>query len=164
MPLYANFLRLIGYPDTQQIEHYRGQVKLHAAALDAEGQMKVLAKDLAECYEGKNEGSIYCLKVKSDYDKLYQKHYGKVLTAPEAPPTPVSDIAMMHKYSARIDTHREEWSSASRIFNSEKKRDEERMWNLADALFDCHACHYADSAGCTNLKQEYDALYEKHHG
>ena len=126
--------------------------------------MKVLARDLAECYEGKNEGSIYCSKVKSDYDKLYQKHYGKATTTPEAPPTPMCDVAMMHKYSARIDTHHEECARTGWIFNSQKRKDEKRMSKMADILFDCHACHRSNSMDCSILKHQYDALYKKYHG
>ena len=84
--------------------------------------------------------------------------------APETPPTPESNIAMMHKYSARIDTHREAWASTQRMLNSQKKNDEGHMWDLADALFDCHAGDHTGNEHCMKLKQEYDALYRKHYG
>jgi len=156
MSFYTDLLRLLGFPNAQQIEFYNNRAKRHTAVRNDEQSLALLASDVAECYEGRNENSNYCKKLKGDYDALYAKHYGKT--------TPESNIAMMYKYSARVDLHREAWASTQRLFNSEKKNDEGRMWNLADSLFDCHASHHAGSAECRKMKEQYDELYRKHYG
>jgi len=164
MPFYGELLSLFGYFTTQQqIEFYQNRAKLHAAVRDDESKMTWMAKDLAECHEGRNENTGRCKKLKENYDVLYENHYGKMATALEASPTPESNIAMMRKYSDRIDTHREAYASTQRLFNSKKKNDERHMWNLADLLFDCHAGDHAESAECRKMKQQYDALYQKHY-
>jgi hypothetical protein len=76
MPFYADLLRLFGFSNTQQIEFYQNRAKLHTAVHRDEKRLTLMAQDLAECYEGRNENSKFCSGLRQAYDAFYEKHYG----------------------------------------------------------------------------------------